>query len=212
MGRAPNILTQAVRTAFGRGRPKGDADAAATDERSKLAAAATVPDKPSPLAGRDGAADPDVFDDGIVEVLAEKVLLAWLRNRYQLLFPFALDLGRLDKGQATIVVHAMVAAAQADGTFEAKERQRIGEALSRLGTSPEIQASLDAAIREPKPLHGILAQVHDVQTSALVYAVSLMAVDQRKPVNRRYLKYLGARLQLSEELIGSLEQRFRSSG
>jgi uncharacterized membrane protein YebE (DUF533 family) len=38
-----------------------------------------------------------------------------------------------------------------------------------------------------------------------------MAIDQRKPVNRHYLRYLAARLQLSEELVGSLEQRFRSS-
>jgi uncharacterized membrane protein YebE (DUF533 family) len=39
-----------------------------------------------------------------------------------------------------------------------------------------------------------------------------MAVDHRKPVNRYYLKYLGARLQLSDELVDSLEQRFRSAG
>jgi uncharacterized membrane protein YebE (DUF533 family) len=50
--------------------------------------------------------------------------------------------------------------------------------------------------------------VHDVQTGALVYAASLMAVDRRQPVNRYYLRYLAARLQLSEELAGSLEQRY----
>jgi uncharacterized membrane protein YebE (DUF533 family) len=38
-----------------------------------------------------------------------------------------------------------------------------------------------------------------------------MAVDQRKPVNRFYLRYLAARLQLSDELVASLEQRYRSS-
>jgi uncharacterized membrane protein YebE (DUF533 family) len=56
-----------------------------------------------------------------------------------------------------------------------------------------------------------LGRVRDVQTGALVYAASLMAVDQRKPVNRLYLRYLAARLQLSDELVASLEQRYRSS-
>jgi uncharacterized membrane protein YebE (DUF533 family) len=62
------------------------------------------------------------------------------------------------------------------------------------------------------PLNQILADVGDVQTAALVYVASLMAVDRRKPVNRYFLKYLAARLQLSDELIESLEQRYRSSG
>ena len=46
--------------------------------------------------------------------------------------------------------------------------------------------------------------------AALIYAASLMAVDQRKPTNRLYLRYLASRLQLSEELVGSLEQRYRT--
>jgi uncharacterized membrane protein YebE (DUF533 family) len=72
-------------------------------------------------------------------------------------------------------------------------------------------AFFEQALRQPKPLNEILRDVRDVESSALVYAASLMAVDQRKPVNRYYLKYLAARLQLPEELTGSLEQRYRSS-
>jgi uncharacterized membrane protein YebE (DUF533 family) len=74
------------------------------------------------------------------------------------------------------------------------------------------RALLDAALAQPKPLNELLREVRDVRAAALVYAASLMAVDRRKPVNRYYLRYLAARLQLSEEMVGSLEQRFRSAG
>jgi uncharacterized membrane protein YebE (DUF533 family) len=147
-----------------------------------------------------------------VNVLAEKILLAWLRNRYQLLFPFALDLRRLDEQQAELLVHAMIAAAQADGSFDGKERRRIEAILDLVDSSDEERAFLETLVSRSKPLNEILQEVHDTQTGALVYAASLMAVDQRKPVNRYYLKYLAARLQLSGELVGSLEQRYRSSG
>jgi uncharacterized membrane protein YebE (DUF533 family) len=76
--------------------------------------------------------------------------------------------------------------------------------------SEDERAFLEKALTRPRPLNDILSEVHDVETGALVYAASLMALDERKPVNRYYLKYLAARLQLSEELTGSLEQRYRA--
>jgi uncharacterized membrane protein YebE (DUF533 family) len=105
----------------------------------------------------------------------------------------------------------MIAAAQADGALDGRERERIEGALRLVEAGDHATALLDAALSRPKPLNEVLGRVHDVQAGALVYAASLMSVDQRKPVNRLYLRYLAARLQLSEELVGSLEQRFRSS-
>lgn len=159
-----------------------------------------------------GAPRSDGFDGSIVNLLAEKILLSWLRNRYQLLFPFTFDLKRLDQEQTKIVVSAMLAAAEADGTFERKERTRIEQALKSLGITNDIQGRLNEILVEPPPLNTVLAQITDIHAAALVYAASLIAVDQRKPVNRLYLRYLAARLQLPEELVGSLDQRFRSSG
>jgi hypothetical protein len=212
MAHAPEFLRELIRTALGR------------SERSP--SASTIPDNtirevPGDLDARGMVAEAgfaDVarvapeFDLGIVCALSEKVLLSWLRNRYQLLFPFALDLRRLDERQAELLVHAMIAAAQADGSFDGKERKRIEGTLSLVDPDEDERAFLETVINQPKPLNEILKDVHDVQTGALVYAASLMAVDQRKPVNRYYLKYLAVRLQLSEELVGSLEQRYRSSG
>jgi hypothetical protein len=212
MVHAPQFLRELIRTALGRPERKPGASAVTDD---------TSLDMPGDLDSRGvvakgGFADVTKvaaeFDPGIVCVLSEKVLLAWLRNRYQLLFPFALDLRRLDERQAELLIHAMIAAAQADGSFDGNERKRIEGTLSLVDPDEDESAFLEAVINQPKPLNEILKDVHDVQTGALVYAASLMAVDQRKPVNRYYLKYLAARLQLSEELTGSLEQRYRSSG
>ncbi len=204
MGGASGILDRLIGTALGR-------PASGRGEPSPAGPPASLPPGPTAAArARDDAPGDEAtgLDPGIVGVLAEKVLLAWLRNRHQLLFPFALDLRRLDRDRAGIVVDAMVAAAHADGSVDPKERARLAGALRLVGPSGIEGADLDAP---PKPLNAILAGVRDVQAGALVYAASLMAVDQRKPVNRLYLRYLAARLQLSDELVASLEQRYRSS-
>ena len=152
------------------------------------------------------------LDPGIIGVVADKVLLAWLRNRYQLLFPLAFDLRRLNAEQAELVLHAMIAAAHADGSLDGQERQRIESALTLVNPREDEQAYLSEALRQPKPLNELLTRVRDVETGALVYAASLLALDERKPVNGYYLKYLAARLQLSDELAESLHQRFQASG
>lgn len=207
---AAEFLSSLMRSAFNRGAAPNP-DGGPAPKVAPLQASATAPDITSERTEPDGAEPADPLDSGLTDILAEKVLLAWLRNRYQLLFPFALDLRRLDERQAELLVHAMIAAAQADGALDGKERERIEGALRLVEAGDHATALLDAALSRPKPLNEILGQVHDVQSGALVYAASLMSVDQRKPVNRLYLRYLAARLQLSEELVGSLEQRFRSS-
>jgi len=202
MASAPDFLTQLVRAALDR---RGNTPAPATGNHAPPA-----PRDPGPEAAGDLHPGADL-DPGIAGILAEKVLLAWLRNRHQLLFPFALDLRRLDRDRAELLVHAMVAAAQADGSFEARERDRIDGVLAAVTPNEGERRALAAALSRPKPLYDLLRDVRDVQTGALVYAASLLAVDGRKPVNRHYLGYLAARLQLSPELVESLEQRFRSS-
>jgi len=210
---APEFLTYLIRAATG---AREGIDVAALQAGSSAAPHSESPDQSKgdeePLTSGERAT-PTVsdLDPGLIGVLAEKVLLAWLRNRYQLLFPFAVNLRQLDQRQAEILVHAMIAAAQADGSFDKREQERVEGTLSLVSASDSERHYLAEATKRPKPLNEILGEVHDVQTGALIYAASLMALDERKPVNRYYLRYLAARLQLSEELAGSLEQRYRSS-
>ena len=152
------------------------------------------------------------IDAGIVDVLAGKILVAWLRNRYQLLFPLAFDLARLDRAQARLMVQAMAVAAEADGVLDPAERDRLATVVQRLGQADADRAELDRAIEAPGSLNDLLAEVRDTRTAGLVYVAALLALDQRRPVNEYWLRYLAARLQLSDELVASLQQRFRSSG
>jgi Protein of unknown function (DUF533) len=151
-------------------------------------------------------------DTALVGIVAEKVLMAWLRNRYQLLFPFAIDLRRLDDAQFEVLVQSMITAARSDGSHGARDRERIEAVLRYLGSEDARHRSItDAALANPQPLNEVLRNVTDVQGGALVYAAALLVLDVRKTVNRRYLDYLAARLKLSGELIASLEQRYQSA-
>jgi hypothetical protein len=197
---ASGFLATLVRTALGRDRDDDPAPAAA------MPRSASPPEVPPAVEDEPAGPDP-----GIVCILSEKILLAWLRNRYQLLFPFVLDLRRLDRRQADLFIHAMIAAAQADGSCDGRERGRIEGTLSMVNPNAVERGFLDAAFEHPRPLNELLREVRDVQTGALFYAASLLAVDRRYPINHHYLRYLAARLQLSDELVASLEQRFRSS-
>jgi len=211
MAPAPDFL-KVFKSALGRNSARmqhGPANAASGSASGPMLAA--VAESEAKAAETAGLA-PAMLDPSVVDVLAEKLLLAWLRNRYQLLFPLSFNLSRLDEAQVTVAIEAMIAAAHADGGFEEKERARIQELLEKFGANEEIRARFDASLAHPSALHKFLGQVRDIQTGALVYAVSLMTVDQRKPAHWHYLRYLAARLRLSEELTGSLEQRFRSAG
>jgi uncharacterized membrane protein YebE (DUF533 family) len=146
-----------------------------------------------------------------VDILAAKVLIDWLRNRQQLLVPFTLDLQKLDASLAKCVVHAMGTAALADGTFDEKTRARLDAALERIHATDEQRALLEQALEKPLSLREALGDTRDPQTGAIYYAASLLAIDRRKRVNRYYLRYLSARLQLSPELARNLERRFSAA-
>lgn len=152
---------------------------------------------------------PPEYDEGIVQVLASKLFHDWLKNRQQLLVPFTLDLQKLDAAQADLLVHAMVAAAYAGGGSGEKAGERLKAALERLNANEAQRVLLQDAVRQPKPLRDVLAGVADIPTGALVYAASLLAIDRRRLVNRHYMRYLAARLDLSSSLARSLEQRYR---
>jgi uncharacterized membrane protein YebE (DUF533 family) len=152
-----------------------------------------------------------VQDESTVHVLAAKILNDWLRNRQQLLMPLKLDLQKLGEREAALVVHAMAAAAYADGPLEEAKRERLDSALQFVNANENHRAALAEALEHPRALRETLQAVEDVQTGAIFQAASLLAIDRRKAVNRHYLRYVAARLGLSEELSRDLSRRFGSA-
>jgi uncharacterized membrane protein YebE (DUF533 family) len=150
-------------------------------------------------------------DETVVHVLAAKVLLDWLRNRQQLLVPLKLDLQKLDEGQTALVIEAMAAAAYADGPLDGTKRERLDSALRFVNANEGQGEALAHALEHPRALRDVLREVNDVRAGAIFQAASILAIDRRKRVNRHYLRYLGARLGLSEELARDLGRRFGSA-
>src|SRR3954470_13426505 len=100
-------------------------------------------------------AGPAEHDETIVEILAAKVLIDWLRNRQQLLVPFSIDLAKREPGEVSLLIEAMLSAAQADGTVDGKERERVEGALSLLNAGEEQRAMVEKVIAHPRALAAI---------------------------------------------------------
>lgn len=148
------------------------------------------------------ASPAEQIDEDVTSILKQKILMAWLRNRHQLLFPQSLR--RLHPRTARLACEAAVISAAADGASEDLVRRRLARLARRLDDAPLV----DLATRTGRPLRDVLADVDDDETASVVYAACLIASDRRVGTCRLWLRYLSARLALSDQLVASLEQRF----
>jgi uncharacterized membrane protein YebE (DUF533 family) len=147
-------------------------------------------------------------DEHVLDLVAYKILLTWLRNRYVESFSFTLHLNALTQEQMALLADAMVAAARSDGSFDPGERDHLEAAWKLIDVSESGAALFRTALEAPRALHDILDAANDAQSRALVYTGSLLAIEKRSAVHRFYLRYLAARLGLPKELVSALEQRF----
>jgi len=106
---------------------------------------------------------------------------------------------------AETLLHAMVAAAKADGHIDADERARILGRLSAIGMSSEDTAFLEAELASPVDIERIVRAARTPEVAAEVYAASLLAITPDAPAERAYLDLLAARLGLEPGLKGELE-------
>ena len=145
----------------------------------------------------------------LLDALSHKVLLAWLQNRHQTLYPLTLNLRSLKPDEVELVVQAMAAAMLADGDVKNQEREQAAGALRTIGGGDAEHRTLVAALDTQMPLAALLRSVQDAGISTYAYAASLLAVNQRSTTNQLYLEYLGARLAIPIDVILSLNRRYR---
>lgn len=145
----------------------------------------------------------------VLEAVATKLLGAWLANRHQTLVPHTLNFAALAEEQAGVLVRMMASAAQADGRIDEFERERIREALDRVGAQAAQVAMLEQALDTPQPLALILSDAHGLGLGSHAYAAALLTIDSTEPVNAAFLAYAAARLRLPPDVVASLESRYR---
>ena len=111
------------------------------------------------------------------------------------------------EADATHLIRAMIAAANADGTIDGDERSKILERAMTAGLSPQTQQFLLAQIATPAALSEIVSQTRD-GLQRETYAASLMAISNDSAAESAYLNVFAAGLGLTaadaEQIGGAL--------
>ncbi len=100
---------------------------------------------------------------------------------------------------AVLLIRAMIAAANADGVIDRRERGRVLKRLKALDLSELEHTFIEAELSSPEGLDQIVSQVDSPETADKVYAASLMALDVDTDAERRYLDGLADRLNIAAE-------------
>lgn len=107
---------------------------------------------------------------------------------------------------AVLLIRAMIAAANADGTIEQEERSRILGELQRLNLTSDEQSFIVQELLAPASLEAIVREVRTLEVAKQVYAVSLLAIEVDTDAERTYMKALAEKLKLDETAIREIHQ------
>ncbi len=105
---------------------------------------------------------------------------------------------------ALLLLHAMIAAANADGVIDAQERARILEQLNSVDPTPEERAFMAEELLSPVDMETIVDSVKSPEMAEQVYAASLMAITVDTPAEHRYMAELARRLGLDETAVSRI--------
>ncbi len=107
---------------------------------------------------------------------------------------------------AIILIRAMIAAANADGTIDAAEREKIRNATAQSNLSSANQKFFEAELNAPCTLEQVLASKSSELTSD-IYAASLAAIALDTAAERDYLDKLAAGLGLADSTRAQIHQK-----
>jgi uncharacterized membrane protein YebE (DUF533 family) len=108
---------------------------------------------------------------------------------------------------AVLLIRAMIAAANADGVIDARERGQIMEKLRTVDLSREEHQFIVHELLEPKAMHSIVDAVESADMARQVYAASLLAVAVDTPSEQQYLFDLAEQLGLDAQTVKSIHQQ-----
>jgi len=103
------------------------------------------------------------------------------------------------------VIKAMISAARADGHINAEEQARIKDRLSAMNLEKDVADFLLEEMSLPHDVQRIAALADSPEAAAEMYIASMMVVDSNGESEKAYLSELATALNLSDELVQSLE-------
>ncbi len=108
------------------------------------------------------------------------------------------------------VIKAMISAARADGHINAEEQARIKDRLSAMSLEKDVADFLLEEMSLPHDVQRIAALADSPEAAAEMYIASMMVVDANGESEKLYLSELATALNLSDELVQSLEGSVKS--
>jgi len=147
--------------------------------------------------------------DSVEAEVSAKLLGAHLANRHQISYPLTLDFRSLASEQAACLVDVASATLAADGESPPARTARAEERLRRVGADDAMIERLREGRGAAMPFAELVGKVRTQDIAAHAYAVALLTAEARSPVSSLFLAYLAARLGLTQQVIGSLNRRFR---
>ena len=108
------------------------------------------------------------------------------------------------------VLRALIAAAKADGTIDAQEKQMISAEIGRHTDDPQLQQWLDAEVAKPLNAADFADYANDPALAAEIYLASVMLVNDQQDAERNYLDDLAGQLQIDPQLQLHLEQQAKA--
>lgn len=106
------------------------------------------------------------------------------------------------------MILAMIAAANADGTVDAAEMERLFESIEGAALSPSEKASLTAALSQSPTIEEIALGLDSEAQRSEVYGAALTAIDLDNPAEHLFLRRLAAALTLEPDLVAAIHQQF----
>ena len=106
--------------------------------------------------------------------------------------------------EAVLLIRAMIAAANADGVIDEKERNRIIKKLETLDLSDQEHSFIVKELLSPAGLEDIVSQVTSPEMAKKVYTVSLLAIEIDTDAERSYMNALAQQLSLNESDLNDI--------
>ena len=106
---------------------------------------------------------------------------------------------------SSVLLAAMVAAAQSDGQIDQDEFNRIVGGLEKIGASGADQQALIEYLSVPVDPQILISAAVTPQAASAIYVASLMAIQPDHPAEQRYLAQLASRLGIDPALKAQLD-------